>query len=320
MKRIAKAGAPLALGVAAGARPERLAAPYALQVGDIVARAGSGESLDNLYPGEASFLSGLTKTFLSGAVQAPAMVAAGHDAVWNNLAQKAMQRTTKALGMDEYNPKFDKLPDFLVNNPLADFFDGAAENLNYNQKRYGNENAFTLWGKGRIDEAADWTVNAVLENAPYTLFTLALNMAGVPANQVLMAASGVAGAGMMRETYNNDRLDEAQKFESLFAKASMEGISEYVGAKLFPVASGLFEKLGVKAGRHVVKSSLKEALHAMAFGPMEEGIEEFSTTMAQGAVDMFYKAKKDLTWKKITDQAIQDGLKPDQNELDAPCT
>jgi len=280
------------------------------RIGEIFGRISGGEAdFKDLDPLARSFMSGVSRTAGEAAAQIPSAVYAGHKYVTKNLPMLAVSATAKKMGLvpETFQPEYDKVPDWLLNNPLSEFFGKAAKTLNYNQQTYGNENAFTLYGKGDINAALDWTANAVAENLPFALFTTAMTVAGVPANVVFTASSALAGLGMMKEEFKNQNLDEIQKIHSLAMKASAEGLSEYAGAKIFPFAAGLFKKVGVNAGKEAIKSSIKRSLAAVAVGPMEEGIEEFATGVAQGAVDMYYKAEDDLSWANVMQRAALDG-------------
>ena len=189
----------------------------------------------------------------------------------------------------------------------SDYFKGVAEASRANSDRYNGKSYSDLWKEGDYAGAIGDIALQGVESLPMSISAAAATIAGAP-------VAGLAGIGAITASDKYDQLDAENPDMGEFAKASnaiitgaAEGASEMLGAGVSNAwMKTLYKSLGKEKAEQAVRKGLMGQIrkHFKEFGifyePMEEGIEEVASQLAENITD------------KITgvdpDKDIADGL------------
>lgn len=191
---------------------------------------------------------------------------------------------------------------------LSDYFKGVEETSRANSDRYNGKSYSDLWKEGDYAGAIGDIALQGAESLPMSIAAAASTIAGAP-------IAGLAGIGALTANEKYDQLDAEHPDMDEFAKVTnailtgtAEGASEMLGAGVSKAwMKTLYKSLGKEKAEEAIKRGLMGQMqkHYKEFGmfyePIEEGIEEVASQLAENITD------------KITgvdpDRDITDGLK-----------
>lgn len=191
---------------------------------------------------------------------------------------------------------------------LSDYFKGVEETSRANSDRYNGKSYSDLWKEGDYAGAIGDIALQGAESLPMSIAAAASTIAGAP-------IAGLAGIGALTANEKYDQLDAEYPDMDEFAKVTnailtgtAEGASEMLGAGVSKAwMKTLYKSLGKEKAEEAIKKGLMGQIqkHYKEFGmfyePIEEGIEEVASQLAENITD------------KITgvdpDRDITDGLK-----------
>lgn len=297
-----------------------------------VAKNILGKSPEELPPIEQSAISGISK-LASSVVRVPAFLYQSipqglsvHPGIAPSLPEEAKEKLQSI-----------KIPEFLLDNPVTQFFDDAAQSYDYIQREYGvktpqieefarkrqeegfevtevdlrkfamqaSEDFSTLVSKGDYARAGDYLVNQVVANAPYQIMVLSMIMAGAPHAAIFATMGAPVAAQSLKETEDRDDITEKAKFQAALLKGVAEGFFETAfEVPIFNWARNLFKTVGSQNGRIIIKNSVK-AILGSAIG---EGIEEVATQISQDLTDKYFQIEDGLTMEMMIRRSIDAGM------------
>lgn len=194
-------------------------------------------------------------------------------------------------------------PLWMSDNPISRYYDKASEAWSYNKETYKDENLISLLGSGNYKGAADYFVNAIAENAPYTLTAIAGTMAGIPQMHLLSFMGLQQGA----QTYSEARKKNLSEFNSMaagLANGSFEALWENAGTfGLLRWGERLFKDVGKQTGKTIFKNVSKYVLGS----GVGEFNEEFWTQLSQDFTNKVY-GLENVPWKEFGWRALEAGL------------
>ncbi|WP_099465547.1 ADP-ribosyltransferase-containing protein [Parabacteroides provencensis] len=172
------------------------------------------------------------------------------------------------------------------------YFKGVAETSRVNSDRYNGKSYSHLWKEGDYAGAIGDIALQGIESLPVSISAAAATIAGAP-------VAGLAGIGAITASDKYDQLDAENPNMGEFAKASnaiitgtAEGLSEMLGAGVSKAwMKTLYKSLGRDKAEQAVKKGLMGQLqrHYKEFGmfyePVEEGIEEVASQLAENITD-----------------------------------
>lgn len=191
---------------------------------------------------------------------------------------------------------------------LSDYFKGVEDTSRANSDRYNGKSYSDLWKEGDYAGAIGDIALQGAESLPMSIAAAASTIAGAP-------IAGLAGIGALTANEKYDQLDAEHPDMDEFAKVTnailtgtAEGASEMLGAGVSKAwMKTLYKSLGKEKAEEAIKKGLMGQMqkHYKEFGmfyePIEEGIEEVASQLAENITD------------KITgvdpDRDITDGLK-----------
>lgn len=190
----------------------------------------------------------------------------------------------------------------------SDYFKNVAETSRANSVRNGGKSYSELWKEGDYAGAVGDIALQGIESIPMSISAAAATVAGAP-------VAGLAGIGAITASDKYDQLDTENPDMGEFAKATnailtgtAEGLSEMLGAGVSKAwMKTLYKSLGKDKAEEAVKKGLMGQLqkHYKEFGmfyePVEEGIEEVASQLAENITDKITGADPD--------RDIADGLK-----------
>lgn len=190
----------------------------------------------------------------------------------------------------------------------SDYFKGVAETSRVNSDRYKGKSYSDLWKEGDYAGAIGDIALQGVESLPMSISAAAAAIAGAP-------VAGLAGIGAITASDKYDQLDVENPNMGEFAKTSnailtgiAEGLSEMLGAGVSKAwMKTLYKSLGRDKAEQAIKKGIMGQLqkHYKEFGmfyePVEEGIEEVASQLAENITDKITGADPD--------KDIADGLK-----------
>lgn len=190
----------------------------------------------------------------------------------------------------------------------SDYFKGVEEASKVNSDRYNGKSYSDLWKEGDYAGAIGDIALQGIESIPISISAAAATMAGAP-------IAGLAGIGALTANEKYDQLDKENPNMDEFAKVTnailtgaAEGASEMLGAGVSKAwMKTLYKSLGKDKAEEAIKKGLMGQIqkHYKEFGmfyePVEEGIEEVASQLAENITDKITGADPD--------RDISDGLK-----------
>ena len=187
---------------------------------------------------------------------------------------------------------------------ISDRFKADAEFSRARSNRYNGKDFTDLWKEGNYMGAIGDIALQGVESLPMSIGAMAAIMAGAP-------AAGLAGIGSIVASQKYDDLDQNNPNMGEFAKVSnailtgtAESLSEMLGAGVSKAwMSTLFKTLGKEKAQEAIKRGIMGKMQGfykkfgMFFEPVNEGIEEVSSTLAENITDKITGAdpERDLT-------------------------
>lgn len=187
---------------------------------------------------------------------------------------------------------------------ISDRFKADAEFSRARSNRYNGKDFTDLWKEGNYMGAIGDIALQGVESLPMSIGAMAATMAGAP-------AAGLAGIGSIVASQKYDDLDQNNPNMGEFAKVSnailtgtAESLSEMLGAGVSKAwMSTLFKTLGKEKAQEAIKRGIMGKMQeyykkfGMFFEPVNEGIEEVSSTLAENITDKITDAdpERDLT-------------------------
>lgn len=187
---------------------------------------------------------------------------------------------------------------------ISDRFKADAEFSRARSNRYNGKDFTDLWKEGNYMGAIGDIALQGVESLPMSIGAMAATMAGAP-------AAGLAGIGSIVASQKYDDLDQNNPNMGEFAKVSnailtgtAESLSEMLGAGVSKAwMSTLFKTLGREKAQEAIKRGIMGKMQefykkfGMFFEPVNEGIEEVSSTLAENITDKITGAdpERDLT-------------------------
>lgn len=187
---------------------------------------------------------------------------------------------------------------------ISDRFKADAEFSRARSNRYNGKDFTDLWEEGNYMGAIGDIALQGVESLPMSIGAMAATMAGAP-------AAGLAGIGSIVASQKYDDLDQNNPNMGEFAKVSnailtgtAESLSEMLGAGVSKAwMSTLFKTLGKEKAQEAIKRGIMGKMQefykkfGMFFEPVNEGIEEVSSTLAENITDKITGAdpERDLT-------------------------
>lgn len=186
----------------------------------------------------------------------------------------------------------------------SNYFKDVAESSRVNSIRNDGKSYSELWKEGDYAGAIGDIALQGIESLPMSISAAAATVAGTP-------VAGLAGIGAITASDKYDQLDTENPDMGEFAKASnailtgtVEGLSEMLGAGVSKAwMKTLYKSLGRDKAEQAVKNGLMGQLqkHYKEFGmfyePVEEGIEEVASQLAENITDKITGAdpNRDIT-------------------------
>lgn len=187
---------------------------------------------------------------------------------------------------------------------ISDRFKADAEFSRARSNRYNGKDFTDLWKEGNYMGAIGDIALQGVESLPMSIGAMAATIAGAP-------ATGLAGIGSIVASQKYDDLDQDNPNMGEFAKVSnailtgtAESLSEMLGAGVSKAwMSTLFKTLGKEKAQEAIKRGIMGKMQefykkfGMFFEPVNEGIEEVSSTLAENITDKITGAdpERDLT-------------------------
>lgn len=187
---------------------------------------------------------------------------------------------------------------------ISERFKADAEFSRARSNRYNGKDFTDLWKEGNYMGAIGDIALQGVESLPMSIGAMAATMAGAP-------AAGLAGIGSIVASQKYDDLDQNNPNMGEFAKVSnailtgtAESLSEMLGAGVSKAwMSTLFKTLGKEKAQEAIKRGIMGKMQefykkfGMFFEPVNEGIEEVSSTLAENITDKITGAdpERDLT-------------------------
>lgn len=187
---------------------------------------------------------------------------------------------------------------------ISDRFKADAEFSRARSNRYNGKDFTDLWKEGNYMGAIGDIALQGVESLPMSIGAMAATIAGAP-------ATGLAGIGSIVASQKYDDLDQNNPNMGEFAKVSnailtgtAESLSEMLGAGVSKAwMSTLFKTLGKEKAQEAIKRGIMGKMQefykkfGMFFEPVNEGIEEVSSTLAENITDKITGAdpERDLT-------------------------
>ena len=187
---------------------------------------------------------------------------------------------------------------------ISDIFKADAEFSRARSNRYNGKDFTDLWKEGNYMGAIGDIALQGVESLPMSIGAMAATMAGAP-------AAGLAGIGpiVARQKYddldqNNPNMGEFAKVSNAILTGTAESLSEMLGAGVSKAwMSTLFKTLGKEKAQEAIKRGIMGKMQelykkfGMFFEPVNEGIEEVSSTLAENITDKITGAdpERDLT-------------------------
>lgn len=187
---------------------------------------------------------------------------------------------------------------------ISDRFKADAEFSRARSNRYNGKDFIDLWKEGNYMGAIGDIALQGIESLPMSIGAMAATMAGAP-------AAGLAGIGSIVASQKYDDLDQNNPNMGEFAKVSnaiitgtAESLSEMLGAGVSKAwMSTLFKTLGKEKAQEAIKRGIMGKMQelykkfGMFFEPVNEGVEEVSSTLAENITDKITGAdpERDLT-------------------------
>ena len=187
---------------------------------------------------------------------------------------------------------------------ISDRFKADAEFSRARSNRYNGKDFTDLWKEGNYMGAIGDIALQGVESLPMSIGAMAATMAGAP-------AAGLAGIGSIVASQKYDDLDQNNPNMGEFAKVSnailtgtAESLFEMLGAGVSKAwMSTLFKTLGKEKAQEAIKRGIMGKMQefykkfGMFFEPVNEGIEEVSSTLAENITDKITGAdpERDLT-------------------------
>lgn len=187
---------------------------------------------------------------------------------------------------------------------ISDRFKADAEFSRARSNRYNGKDFTDLWKEGNYMGAIGDIALQGVESLPMSIGAMAATIAGAP-------AAGLAGIGSIVASQKYDDLDQNNPNMGEFAKVSnailtgtAESLSEMLGAGVSKAwMSTLFKTLGKEKAQEAIKRGIMGKMQefykkfGMFFEPVNEGIEEVSSTLAENITDKITGAdpERDLT-------------------------
>jgi hypothetical protein len=171
-----------------------------------------------------------------------------------------------------------KTPDWLLNNPVATFFDQQQKD---NAVPELSADILDEIGKGSYSRASRSLMAQVIQSAP-TSIVAALATGGLGAAGGLAAAGAVSGAGTLKEGVDAGA-DPAAATTNALISGTFEGAFESLSniGILKAWEKQIAKQYGKQVSKKVVSQIAGELAQTFGYAAVTEGLEEFGTSVAQ---------------------------------------
>lgn len=187
---------------------------------------------------------------------------------------------------------------------ISDRFKADAEFSRARSNRYNGKDFTDLWKEGNYMGAIGDIALQGVESLPMSIGAMAATMAGAPAAGLAGIGSIVASQKYDDLNQNNPNMGEFAKVSNAILTGTAESLSEMLGAGVSKAwMSTLFKTLGKEKAQEAIKRGIMGKMQefykkfGMFFEPVNEGIEEVSSTLAENITDKITGAdpERDLT-------------------------
>lgn len=266
---------------------------------------------------------GLWNTWLGDAAQGFAGTTVdigGNIAALSNIPfRSALNSYAKNNGMDNETRQLF-VDSFLANNPVTGVNENlkisakqAAQKLSEQSDRYDGKDFVKLWKDGDYTASLGDVFLQGAKSLPYMITAMAGGSAG------LGFIGATSGAGKyeeldgikkpsinsspdeMRSYLSRVNMNEFQKLTNATLTGTSEALSEYLGSVPFgKYVSGLVGKFGGKVAKEKLQGGISAwskkmfEKYGLLLGPVGEGLEEFSNTVATNTIDWATGARPDF--------------------------
>lgn len=197
-----------------------------------------------------------------------------------------------AQANNPYDPLF-------VTNKLSEYYKGDAEKITKPLKGQFDKDFLQQYEEGDYIGAAKQFGVDLAQSIPATIGIAAATAAGVPQAALMPVGSLVFASQNYQDIDPNSPMSETAKQTNSFLKGFAEQLFENLGtSKLTKQAMALIEREGVDNARAVLAkqyaSAAREALkpYFPLTAPLQEGLTEGGTAMAQNVIDMLTDPSK----------------------------
>jgi hypothetical protein len=197
-----------------------------------------------------------------------------------------------AQANNPYDPLF-------VTNKLSEYYKGDAEKITKPLKGQFDKDFLKQYEEGDYIGAAKQFGVDLAQSIPATIGIAAATAAGVPQVALMPVGSLVFASQNYQDIDPNSPMTETAKQTNSFLKGFAEQLFENLGtSKLTKQAMALIEREGVDNARAILAkqyaSAAKEALkpYFPLTAPLQEGLTEGGTAMAQNVIDMLTDPSK----------------------------
>lgn len=232
---------------------------------------------------------GLSK-FNSGVAKLPAFA---HGALYGlqNLAVESMGREDLVV----------KTPDWLINNPIANFYDKQAQ-LNHIPEL--EQSITEEIGNGNYSKAGRAMFMQLVSNAPTQAALIASHLTG-------LGTVGLVGAGALSgaQTYDESLESGASSGQSALNAViggTIESTFEKIGT--FGILGKWENAIAKQYGKQTAKEVIKDFSKTMLYSALGEGNEEALTSIAQDYTEYVTGVNPDFDFKKSVQRAADAGL------------
>jgi hypothetical protein len=191
-----------------------------------------------------------------------------------------------------YDPLF-------VTNKLSEYYKGDAEKITKPLKGQFDKDFLQQYEEGDYIGAAKQFGVDLAQSIPATIGIAAATAAGVPQAALMPVGSLVFASQNYQDIDPNSPMSETAKQTNSFLKGFAEQLFENLGtSKLTKQAMALIEREGVDNARAILakqySSAAREALkpYFPLTAPLQEGLTEGGTAMAQNVIDMLTDPSK----------------------------
>lgn len=223
-----------------------------------------------------SFLSGLNQINV-GIAQAPATAYNAYAALYN-LAAIPQNQIAQALGRPDQTVQLGTSPDWLLNNPVSQYYKKAAE---YYAPEELHQDPIQLMREGNGPQAARAIAAQVVANLPQQLFLVGATIAGQP--QIGLAGMGALSASQATAEAQDNGKTPLMATMDAFGQGGIEVLTERFGT--VGIVQHWENALIKSFGKTTATQVLKDVGKSIAAAFFQEGAEELVASVGQDFTD-----------------------------------